>query len=418
MATRGKENWLKNWKGNDSLSVKVRVSSPYYQNESSNKAEGTLVLGEEVIYKDSYSQHIEKGGNTKIGFQFGPNDQEVYYAKIDSFIKPGRSENIKLNPSSFGLSNKTYSNVIEYYNTLIREINNRWASEKLNGELYDYLMELIKYANGGSFDVSDIDTSSFDWGEIQSYFAEVIGPLACIKISNLLSSLGISTSNASIFIPPDSETLYDYKVIINPKEYLISAKSGRGVSNQIKPQFVIQYLTNITQILRSSKAYQLLEILAEKSVKQGPFFGWKLLQTNNALTDVCIADIIQNYNERTRSDSKISNPDIWKAFVKAHMNVSKIEDVTYGQLRFTCEKLINEASKIGVLQRDLKTLFEIFLNVSRVIYVKLTVKPPSGNPSFNVINIQGVQKFTYVEIRSSNDSKNRTSDRMGYDKVR
>jgi hypothetical protein len=416
MASQGKENWLKNWKGNDGIKVKIKVSSPYYINENTNKSDGTLIIGQEVIYNDANSQHIQKGGNTKIGFQFLDGDDAIYYSKVDNFIKPGRSENIKLNPSSFGLANRTFSNVTQYYNTVKQAIQSRWQQEKLNGELYDYLIELINFADGGSPNLSGIDTSSFDWGELQSYFAEVIGPIACIK-QNLLSQLGITTSNASIFIPPESEKLYDYKLIANSKEYLISAKSGRGSSNQIKPEFIMPYLENISQNLKQSKSYKLLKIIDENSIKQGPFFAWKMIENSRTISKNCIDDILLNYGKAVSPETKIKNTTIWNSFINTHMSVSKIEDVTYGQLRYACEDLIHTASQ-GTLQNDLKRLFEIYLNVSRIIYVKLTLNRLTGSPSFDLINIYGVKSLNYVEIRSSNDKQRREADKLGYDKVR
>jgi len=74
----------------------------------------------------------------------------------------------------------------------------------------------------------------FSWGEIQSFYAEVIGPIACIKrglLSGLINTAGLGGS--SIYMPSDSERLYDYKLILGNDEHLISAKSARGVSNQV-----------------------------------------------------------------------------------------------------------------------------------------------------------------------------------------
>jgi hypothetical protein len=48
----------------------------------------------------------------------------------------------------------------------------------------------------------------------------------------------------------------------------------------------------------------------------------------------------------------------------------------------------------------------------------MKVSMPNGIPSFSKISDTGVKSVNHVELRSSNDSQMRTSDRMGYDRVR
>jgi len=140
--------------------------------------------------------------------------------------------------------------------------------------------------------------------QIQSYFAEVIGPLVCTK-KGVLSDLQITNlQSAKIFMPPSSVTLYDYKLIVGNQEYLISSKSGKGVSNQVKPQLMLPYVENTLPItLKSSQAYSLLRILGDYSVKKGPFLGWQLLQGTTELTPAAIADVDSNYEPRNKKSS-------------------------------------------------------------------------------------------------------------------
>jgi len=412
--TSGKSAWEKYYKNKDGISVVVKKSAPYYANETTSKVEGNLQVSTSVIYRDIFSQHISRGGNTKIGFQFNENGS-VYYSPVDNFKKPGRESGIDLKPESFGIENETFNSSYNYYQRVINAIADRWATSDYSGELYDYLMELVAYANGGSGDYTGIKKEGFPWGDIQSYFAEVIGPLACIN-KGVLSDLGITNlPNAKIFMPPSSVPLYDYKLIAGGQEYLISAKSGKGVTNQVKPQFVIPYIESAD--LKSTNAYKLLQILADYSIKTGAFLGWQLLQNTVELTPAAIADVAVNYEPRNKKSSdEIINVEPWLPFLRKYFPNAKT--VTYGQVRYKCETLIKTASTTGILHTNLKKIFEEFLNKSRIIYVKMSISIPDGRIRFTRIGDGGVKKVNYVELRSSNDSQNRTSDRIGFDMVR
>lgn len=417
MATTGKPAWEKYYKGKDNIAVKVKKSAPYYGDEVTSKVEGNLPFNGSVIYKDQFSQHISRGGNTKIAFQFDESG-DVYYSPVDNFIKPGSPSGIDLKPESFGIEDETFASSAIYYQKVINAIADRWETGNYSGELYDYLMELVAYANGGSGSFTGIKTEGFDWGAIQSYFAEVIGPLVCLK-KGILADLQITNlQSAKIFMPPSSVTLYDYKLIVGDQEYLISAKSGRGVSNQVKPQLMLPYVENTLPItIKSSQAYNLLRILGDSSVKKGPFLGWQLLQGTTELTPAAIADVDSNYEPRNKKSSDpITNVQPWAPFLRKYFPNAR--SVTYGQARYKCETLIQAASKTGTLHTNLKKIFEEYLNNSRIIYVKMSVSMPDGRPSFVKIQDGGVKTVNYVELRSSNDSQTRTSDRMGYDNVR
>jgi hypothetical protein len=422
MARSGKDSWDKYYSGNDGIQVTVKKSCQYYETESSKSSIGTLSPGTVVTYRDALSRHIAGGGNTRIAFQRTGSD-DVFYAGVDFFIKPGQVSRIDLSPEGFGLDNQTFT-ATEYYNRLISSIADRWDTNSYSGELYDYLMELVAFANTGSVnsaDLAKIKTQGFPWGAIQSFFGEVIGPLSCIK-RNLLSGLGINLSTSTIFMPPSSIALYDYKLISGGQEYLISAKAGKGTANQVKPKFVIDAVDKfLPPSLKNSKAYQVLNAINDNSVKGGAFAAWKIIQptTDGTLTDACIADVVVNYDTRQgKSTNKLANPLIWQPFVKKHLLNQNINNVTYGQVRYKCETLIQAASRANSLQADLKSIFEYYLNESRVIYVKLSIAQPSGQPTFNVMNVDGVKKINSLELRSSNDSQNRTADKIGYDKVR
>ncbi len=182
---------------------------------------------------------------------------------------------------------------------------------------------------------------------------------------------------ASIYIPGGSEGLYDYKLVSGNKEYLISAKSARAVSNQVKPQFVIPYIKSSNLV--ATTEYQVLQSLANernrKAVIQGPFYTWQIIQSNGEVTSSCISDIINNYTSTFKSNTKLVDPSIWQNFINLHIpsknSKANIKNVTYGEIRYECEQLIERWSRSGTQNRILKEIFNEFLNQSRVIYVKL-----------------------------------------------
>lgn len=410
MASTGSDNWNRNWKGGDYQSTVKKSSVSFYrksQNGSFVKV-GNLSEGTPVTYIDS-----QTNSHTRSAIRLS-NSDEIYYINIDNLVKPQKTSRagISLNPSSFGLQNTTYTSVSTYHNSIVNALNGR---DDIDGELFDYLYQLLNYVMTGVHDYDGIKMTGFPWGAIQKDFGEVLGPIDCIKrnkLSGIVSPTGLSS--AKIQLPMAGQSLYDYKIIAGTNEYLISAKSGKGVSNQVKPQFVIPVvLDNLSATLLRSNAYKLLKILADYSIKQGAFYGWKLLQVTNDLTDNAISDIELNYAPRNkRSTDKVVDYESWKPFLRKYFGGRK--NITYGQLRHKCETLIENASKTGTLNSNLKTIFNIFLNESRIIYVKMVVDPRTGKPSFSADAGGGSTLIRRLYLRTSNDSASRTSDRIGF----
>ena len=286
--------------------------------------------------------------------------------------------------------------------------------------IYDYLYELLDYVYNNRGSYTGIDFSNFNWGQLQNFYAEVIGPIACIKRGILLGIIDTAAlGGAKIYMPPDSERLYDYKIIVGSDEHLISAKIAKGVSNQVKPQFVIPYITenNLTSTIEYGVLRSLADDRGRKATVHGPFYTWQIIQSNNEITNTCIADINSNYTSGSKSNNKISDPSIWQNFVDVHISSKKselnIKNVTYGEVRYQCEQLIEKWSKSGTQNRILKEIFEIYLNKSRVIYVKLDLNKRTGKPTFSASAGGGATLIRNLYLRTSNYAT-RTADRIGF----
>jgi hypothetical protein len=398
VASTGAGNWNKNWRGQDHPTRVKKLVSFFIKDDSGNfRQGGALTPGTQVTYIDSESRtHL------KAGFRV-PGQQEVVFANIDFFSKPGRF-NVRLSPSSFGLAGQTFGSSSLYYTAIQNGINSR---SDINGELFDYLYELLDYAKNGSGNYSGIDFTGFPWAEIQNYYAEVIGPLVAVHRGILTPFVSGGVLGASIYVPPDSETLYDYALRVGKNEYKISAKTARGVSNQVKPQFVTPVVEESGElgILANSQAFQLLKILGSNNVVNGAFLGWQYIQPDNSLSAAAVNSVI----------SKRFDPLSFYTFIEKYMPERKTrpESVTLGQLRYKCEQLIENWSKSGLPNQNLKSIFNLYLNESRVIYVKMDLNRTTGAATFTADGGSGARIVNRLYLRTSNYAE-RTADRMGF----
>ena len=410
MASYGVDNWNRNWKGSDRQSTVKKSSSAYYRKNKNNTFSriGNLNEGTQVTYIDS-----ETKSHTRSAIKLLNND-DIYYINIDNLVKPKKTDrsSISLNPGSFGLESQTYASATTYYNSVINSLNLR---NDIDGELFDYLHQLLNYAKTGSHDYEGIKMTGFPWGPLMKDFGEVLGPIACVKrgiLNQIIPTVGLTSPK--IYIPSSGQSVYDYKIIIGTTEHLISAKSGKGVSNQVKPQYVIPVVQdNLLSALLMSEAYKLLKILSNYSIKQGPFYGWQLLQTRVELTNAAIADMETNYAPRNKKGSSIIvDYESWKPFLKRYFSGRK--RVTYGQVRYKCEQLIESESKVGMLNQNLRKIFNVYLNESRIIYVKTTINARTGIPTIAASSGGGSSVVRRLYLRSSNSSPTRTGDKMGF----
>ena len=405
MASSGILNFQRNWQGSDHQTTVKKTVSVYSKNDNGDfQAAGALNTGTEVTYIDSLTQdHLRAAFKTA--------DGEVYYGNVDYFVKPrsAQAQATQLSPSSLGLSNQTFFSSVSYYNSIISALNSR---NDIPGELFDYVFELLDYVDNGAGNYAGIKMDSFPWGQIQNYYAEVIGPIACIKrgiLNNIINTAGIG--NATIYMPPDSERLYDYKLIVGSDEYMISAKSAKGVSNQVKPQFVTAASRASGKLgsLETTKEFRLLDILGSETVVSGALNGWSLIQPNE-ITPQASQSIISVYRGGNHN-TKIPNEELLKPFTDKYFSSRK--NITIGEVRYKCEQLIENWSKNGPQNGILKQIFEIYLNQSRVIYVKLDLNKRTGTPTFSASAGGGATLLRNLYLRSSNYAT-RTADRIGF----
>ena len=416
MARKGKELWEKYYT-EDNISTIVKIANPYYSDVNGKNRVGYLTIGQEVVYDNPNSQHISRGGNLKIAFRF-PGNPTLYYSTVDNFAKPGRSD-VNLKPSFFGMSNKLIEGKSNYVNELKKAIDSK--AQDLGQDLTEYLLALVDFAafgNATNFDNStaNINKSSIPWGQINSYFSELIGPLACV--SGRCTGFPPNMHNAKIYIAPDSNNLFDYEITHNNEKYRVSAKAGRGSSNTLKPNFIIQELERITgdaslNDLKNELGYELLKTLAENPAKIGPIVAYGKIYPS-ILDNVAVEQLKAQYIRNSDSTKIVLNVGSLSEFIKKHKQSIGNKQLTLGLVRYICETELEKWYKIGANNTILKSIFKKYINYSDIKLVK-TVCGPRIRPIFQLSSgetFRTNKKFT-LSLRNKNDSVARVDDKLG-----
>ena len=159
-ASKGIDNWNKNWRGSDRSTV-VKKSGPYY-NYGETRSVGLLPMGANVVYIDALSE-----SHTRVAIRYG---QDIYYTNVDNLTKPKSLTTVNLQPQSFGIDGRELS-VTEY----VRELRNKIKSRTdITGDLETYLLDLVNYSYTGVASFSGYDLKDLPLADIIKYFGEVL----------------------------------------------------------------------------------------------------------------------------------------------------------------------------------------------------------------------------------------------------
>lgn len=211
---------------------------------------------------------------------------------IRIFIKPEKTGGgLILKPQFFpGLTDKDIP--FAFYQDVVSEsIEAALLAKKLTLPQKALLDALVKYH-------SDINTSNLKLlketfavykdlisiNTLNNDFGEVLGPLAVINLK--LIDKQITKLGSSIVLPGrGNEPLLDYKITVasgsSKTVYKISAKSG-DTTNTLKPGDVISLIDDEPLLLKKyigKIEYEVVKILKENTVKEGPIKAIKFLKT-------------------------------------------------------------------------------------------------------------------------------------------
>jgi len=393
-ASKGIDNWNKNWKGSDRSTV-VKKSAPYY-NYGENKSLGFLPVGSNVVYIDALSE-----SHTRVAIRYG---KDIYYTNVDNLTKPKSLATVNLQPQAFNIVGRELT-VSEYVRELKTQIQNR---TDITGDLEFYLLDLVNHAYTGTASFGGYEVGDLPLADIIKYFGEVLGPIHCLKRGLLNKfNLGISASSKILIPTSTTEPLLDY-YLIKPdgKRIPISAKAT-GTSNPLKVDIIVKKIKESPTLFRkyqNTVEFKILDAINNNTMMNAPFVGAMLL---GEMTDQEAALAI------SLQGGVIQDPTPFQKLIKGDQRLSilpKKEKPTAMQLSYVCEKKIVQYSRANSAR---------FTNMIKdtlaeeIIFVKLSINSTTKTPQFEALKASGSYGIGLVKLRSKNGYASK-SDKLGF----
>ena len=393
-ASKGVDNWSKNWKGSDRSTV-VKKAAPYY-NYNETRSIGLLPIGSNVVYIDALSE-----SHTRVAIRYG---QDIYYTNVDNLTKPKSLATVNLQPQAFGIDGRELT-VGEY----VRELRNKIKSRTdITGDLETYLLDLVNYSYTGVASFSGYDIRDLPLADIIKYFGEVLGPIHCLKRGLLNQfNLGVGASTKILIPTSTTEPLLDY-YLVKPgnKRIPISAKAT-GTSNPLIVDIIVKKIKENPTLLRkyqNTVEFKILDAINNNTMMDGPFVGAMLL---GEITDQAAAAAM------SARGGIVQDTTPFQALMKSDQRLSLLrsnQKPTATQLSYVCEKKIvaysrGNAGRFTNMIKD--TLAE------EIVFVKLTINPTSKLPQFTALKADGSYGIGLVKLRSKNGYAAK-SDKLGF----
>jgi len=391
-ASKGVDNWNKNWKGRGNIPTNIKVTSAaYYSEEKATRSSGNFSKGTSVTYIDNLSKM-----HTKVAIRLG---QDVYYTNIDNLVKPRSISTVNLKPQAFNLAGIEY-NITEYITTLRNSINSR---PDITGDLKEYLLALVNFSISNSRDFGGIDITSLPMADIIKDFGEVIGPIYCIKRGLSEYNIGVSSSSR-IFIPVASnEPLLDYYVITSSNNRIKVSAKAKGTSNTLKVNDLVPPILNNPTLFNkyaNNTEFRIMRTIYENSMVSGPIKACALLGI-----------IGQDAANSVASEpAQIPNKQLFNSLIQKDPTLKTRQTISTKQISFLCEKEIVNYSRQAIKSTKFTSIVREVLK-NEIYFVKLSIM--NGIPSFLVQATSGETGVNNLSFRTKNgyDSK---SDKLGF----
>jgi len=391
-ASKGVDNWNKNWKGRGNIPTNIKVTSAaYYSEEKATRSSGNFSKGTSVTYIDNLSKM-----HTKVAIRLG---QDVYYTNIDNLVKPRSISTVNLKPQAFNLAGIEY-NITEYITTLRNSINSR---PDITGDLKEYLLALVNFSISNSRDFGGIDITSLPMADIIKDFGEVIGPIYCIKRGLSEYNIGVSSSSR-IFIPVASnEPLLDYYVITSSNNRIKVSAKAKGTSNTLKVNDLVPKILNNPTLFNkyaNNTEFRIMRTIYENSMVSGPIKACALLGI-----------IGQDAANSVASEpAQIPNKQLFNSLIQKDPTLKTRQTISTKQISFLCEKEIVNYSRQAIKSTKFTSIVREVLK-NEIYFVKLSIM--NGIPSFLVQATSGETGVNNLSFRTKNgyDSK---SDKLGF----
>ena len=393
-ASRGIDNWNKNWRGQGNKSTFVKVNSATIYEEDGSRSGVVLTKGLPVTYLDNQS-----GSHTRVAIQVG---EKVFLTNIDNLQKPRSIGRIDLKPQAFGLGGATFT--LSTYLTKVKSaINSR---DDIQGDLNDYLIDLVKQVEFGSNSISGYDLTELPMGSILSDFGEVLGPIFCIKTGLSKFNLGVNQSSTVFFPSAGAEPLLDYFIRTSQDTYKISAKA-KGTSNTLKMNSLVPPLLsdNILRVRhQNTLEFRLMQTIHDNSINIGSILGCSLVGIISQSAAASVSGLRGN-NTIIPDNAK----QLFQNLISSDSRLRDKKDITLRNISYLCEKKLVEFTKGTMVSQRLTNIVKDILN-NEIFFVKMNID--NGVPRFNVSSTTD-RSISNLHFRTKNGYDS-TSDKLGF----
>ena len=413
MAARtGNLAWKVHFQGLD-RKTKIRRPTTVVFDQEGNKVAVPLMMGTDATYIDNLSESHPNDSQSAsverkkvVAINVGG---EVYYVDVNDLIKPASLNNVDLKPQEFGLSGQyTLTNYVSSLKSSIR------SRQDINGDLQDYLLDLVDYINTGTGNLSGYNLTELPMASIEKEFGEALGPIFCIKrglvgkVDKSGKSYGVNQSSLINIVGKGVKTK-DYELINTDGRVInVSAKGGTASSNTFKPSSIMEIVDADSRLRSRIEAYgrtqlNVIRTLNENNALLGPiraanalgyysalsrfvpsagvrnpnFISQELQQAYEPMFLTADTAIAQRYREKQRTGSTFT----YRTLTWCHENfLIKYSLESSNQSIFT--RIVNDVTSAG--------LFFVKLNFSSQVPTFSVLMPGSGS----INNVKFRQKNT------------------------
>ena len=424
MAARtGNLAWKVHFQGLD-RKTKIRRPSTIVFDQEGNKVNVPLTMGSDATYIDNLSESHPNDSQSAslerkkvVAINVGG---EVYYVDVNDLIKPASLDKVDLKPQAFGLSGQfTLTNYISNLKSSIR------SRQDINGDLQDYLLDLVDYINTGTGNLSGYNLTNLPMSSIEKEFGEALGPIFCIKrglvgkLDKSGKSLGVTQSTMINIVGQGARTK-DYELINTNGAILnISAKGGTSSSNTYKPASIMETIQLNPKLESRINQYgktqlDVIKTLNTYSAIQGPIIAANALGYYNTLSSFLPKSGLQNPNLISKELQEVYEPMFLTAdseIAKRYREKQKTKTTfTYRTITWCHENFLIKYS----LQSENQKIFTKIVNdvtSAGLFFVKLNF---SGQvPTFSVL-MPGSGSINNVYLRQKNTKFGGGGEKLGF----
>ena len=424
MAARtGNLAWRVHFQG---LNRNTRIKGPSTTvfDQEGNKLGVPLSMGTDAIYIDnlSGSHPNDSQGSSEMRKKIVAIQvrEETYYVDVNDLIKPASLNNVDLKPQKFGLSGQyTLTNYVSSLKSSIR------SRQDINGDLQDYLLDLVDYEMMGSGNLSGYNTTDLPMASIEKEFGEALGPIFCIKrglsskVDKSGKNYGVNQSSIINIVGKGVKTK-DYELINTDGRIInVSAKGGTSSSNTLKPSSIMEIVNADSRLESRINNYgktqlNIIRTLDENNALVGPIKAANSLGYYSAQFLSYPRSGVLNPNFISEELQKTYEP----MFLTADSEVAKRyreKQKTGGTFKYRTLTWCHENFLIKYsLESSNQSIFTRIVNdvtSSNLFFVKLNFS--SQVPTFSVL-MPGSGSINNVKFRQKNTKFDSGGEKLGF----